>query len=108
MLADVAKARSAQKGIGNCMQNHVGVAMPGESSLVRDRNTAEHNRSFAREGVDIEAHSGARTQAAGEPLLGAVEISRDSEFLQRRIALYGRDLHPGRAHDGGFIARRWP
>ena len=47
---------------------------PASPRLMRDFDPAEHDRAFAGKGVDVEPHAGARDQASGEPLLGAVEV----------------------------------
>ena len=74
MLTDVAKSRRAEQRIGDGMQDNVGVAVAGEPAGVRHRDTAQHHRAFAGESVDVKAHAGARDQAAGQPMLGAIEV----------------------------------
>ena len=60
MLADVAKARRAEQSVGDRVEHHVGIAVAGQTAAVRHLDPAEHHRPFAGEGVDVEAHSGAR------------------------------------------------
>src|SRR6185312_1073223 len=83
VVADVAKPGGAEKGIGDCMQNDVGIAVPGEPPVVGYRNAAQHDWTFARESVNIETHSRSRRQSTGEPLLGPLEIGGQSDFLER-------------------------
>ena len=86
MLADVAKAGRAEQGVGDGMEHHVGVAVPSETAVVRNRDSAEHNRPFAGEGVDVEAHAGARDSRAGQPALGPFEIRSGRQLVERGIA----------------------
>ena len=74
MLADIAKAGGAEQSVGDRMKDDVGVAVAGKAAAMRNLDPAKHDRAFAGEGVDVEAHAGARTKPAGEPLLGALEI----------------------------------
>ena len=43
MLADVAETGGAQQGIGDRMEDDVGVAVAGEARGVGDRDAAEHD-----------------------------------------------------------------
>ena len=95
MLADVAEAGGAEQSVGDGVKHDVGVAVAGEAALMRDLDAAEHDRPFAGEGVDIEAHAGARDQSTGEPLLGAVEVGGGGELVERGIAFDGGDVHAG-------------
>ena len=45
-------------------------------------------------------------QAAGEPLLGAVEVGGEGQLVERRIAFDRGDLHARRPKDGRFVGRR--
>ena len=76
MLADVAEAGRAEQRVGDGMEDDVGIAVAGEAAAVRDCDAAEHDRPFAGEGVNVEAHAGARDQPAGQPLLGALRSRR--------------------------------
>ena len=62
MLADVAEAGGAEQGVGDRVKHDVGIAVAGEAAVVRDLDAAEHDRAFAGEGVDVEAHAGARDE----------------------------------------------
>ena len=106
MLADVAEAGCTQQSVGDGVEDDVGIAVTGEAALMCDLHSAEHDRSRASEGVDVEAHARSGRQPAGEPLLGAIEVGLDGELLQRRIAVDGGDFHPGRAKHRSFVGWR--
>ena len=53
--------------------------MSAKAAIVRNSDSAEHYRSFAREGVDIETHSRPRTQAAGQPVLAQLMVSHPND-----------------------------
>ena len=106
MLADVAEAGSAEDGVGDCVEHDVGIAMPREAPAVRDHDAAEHDGPVPVEGVNVEAHAGARRKAANEPLLGTAEVGGSGDLLERGVALDGGDVHPCGADDRGFV-RRW-
>ncbi len=89
MLADVAKPRGAEQGVGDRVEHDVGVAMPGEAARVGDGNPAEHDRAVAAEGVDVEAHAGARGQAARQPVARREQSRRRSNLVERGIAVDG-------------------
>ena len=63
MLADIAEAGGAEQGIGDRVEHDVGIAVAGEAAVVRHLDAAEHDRAFAGEGVNVEAHAGARRSA---------------------------------------------
>ena len=90
------------------MKHDVGVAVAGKAAAVRHFDAAEHDRALAGEGVDVEAHAGARRQAAREPLFRPLEIGRQGELLERGIAFDGRDFHPSRPKHRGFVGREGP
>ena len=56
-------AGGAKQGIGDRVEDDVRVAMAGKATIVRNGDAAEHDRPFAGEGVDIEAHAGARDRS---------------------------------------------
>ena len=60
MLADVAGADRAQHRVGQRMQRHVGVGMPGERLAVRDGDAAQHHGVARAEAVHVEAEGRAR------------------------------------------------
>jgi hypothetical protein len=62
----------------------------------------------AAEGMNVEAHAGARHQARGEPLLGTREIGSRGDLLERRIAGDRGDSEPGRASDACLVGRDGP
>ena len=55
--------------------------------------------------MDVEAHAGARREAAGEPALRAVEVRLAGQFLERGVAFDSCDFHARCADDRGFIGR---
>ena len=65
MVADIAGAERAEHGVGQRMEDDVGVAMAGKALVVRDlRCRRARAASPGREGVDVEAEAGARRRAA--------------------------------------------
>ena len=60
MLADVAEAGRAEQGVGDGVKDDVGIAVAGKPAAVGHVDAAEHDRTFAGEGVDVEAHASAR------------------------------------------------
>ena len=103
MLADVVEAGGAKDGIGDGVEDDVGVAVPGKPAAVGHRDTAEHHGSFAGEGVDVKAHAGARNEPASEPLFGAADVGRRGDLLERGIALHGSDPHSRGANHGRLV-----
>ena len=75
---------------------------PARPRVVRNCDSAEHDRAIAGKGVDVEAHAGARSQPSGQPLLGAREIGGGGELVERGIALDGGDAHAGGAQRPSF------
>jgi hypothetical protein len=71
-------------------------------------DAAEHERTFARKGMDVEAQAGSWREAAGEPLLGPVEVVWGGQLLEGSIALDGGYFHSDGAEDGRFISRGRP
>jgi hypothetical protein len=106
MLADVAETGGAEQRVRDCVKHDVGVAVPGKTAAVRHLDAAEHDRSFTGEGMDVEAHARSRRKPASEPLLGAVEVRRESQLFERGVAFDRRNLHAGGAKDGRFIGGR--
>jgi tRNA-dihydrouridine synthase B len=100
MAADVARAERAQYGVGERMEDDVGVAMAAEALVVGDMDAAEPQILARREGVDIEAHADARREARR---LRPREIGFVGELLQRRIAFDERDRDSGGAGDLGVV-----
>ena len=96
MLADVAEPGCAEQSIGDRMEDDVRVAVAGKAARVRNRDAAEHDRTFAGEGVDIIAHAGsrekreariasARSQSAGVVSFSSNGIAFDRRHLQPRV-----------------------
>jgi hypothetical protein len=65
MFADVAETRSAQQRIGNRVEDHIGITVPGKAAAMRHFDSAEHQWTIARESVNVEAYSGTRPQPPG-------------------------------------------
>ena len=93
MLADVAQPRGAQQRIGDRMEDDVRVAMPGEAALMRDLDSAEHDRPLANEGMDVKSHARARREPTSEPLLGPLEVRGERDLLEHWVTLDSGDLH---------------
>ena len=74
MLADIAKTRRAQQGVGNRVKYDVGIAVTCQSAVVRNGNAAHYEWAFARKGVNVEANSGARDKPRLEHRFGARPI----------------------------------
>jgi hypothetical protein len=106
MLADITEAGRTEQGVGNRVQDYVGIAVPGKAALMGNGNTAQRDRPGAGERVDIETHARARSEPPSQPLLGPREICWRSQLFERRIAFDGSDFHPCRAQDCGFVRRR--
>ena len=95
MLADVALAGGTEQRVGDCVEDDVRVAMAGEASVMRDLDSAHHDRPIAGKGMDIEPQAGAGNQAGAEPLFGAGEIADLGDLVQRFIAFDADDTHQG-------------
>ena len=106
MLADVAQPGGAEQGIGDRVEDDIGIAVAGQAALMRNFDSAHHQRAFAPERVDIEAKACALRHSRGEPLFGALEIGLGGDLLEQRIALDGRHRQPGGARNRGFVGRR--
>ena len=72
MLADIAQAGGAEQCIGDGVEHDVGIAVAGETAIMRDGNPAHHDRPFAGKGVDVEAHAGRGDQ----PRAGQIASAR--------------------------------
>ena len=81
MIADIAEPGGAEQGVCYRVQDDVGVAVPAQTTAVGHLDPAEHDRTLACEGMDVEAHAGAGPQPARKPLFGPLEIRREGEFL---------------------------
>jgi hypothetical protein len=55
MAADIAQRRSAEQGIGDCMQQHVGIRMAEQAQAVRHFDTAENQLAPRNQGMYIPA-----------------------------------------------------
>ena len=75
MLADIAKPGGAEQGVGDRVEDDVGVAVAGKAARMGHGDAAEHHRAFAGEAVNVEAQAGPRHQTRGKHRLGPGEIA---------------------------------
>ena len=80
MLADVAEAGGAEQSVSDRVEHDVGIAVAGKAAAVRHFDAAEHDRTFACKGVNVETHARARDKPAREPLFGAIEVGGEVSF----------------------------
>jgi hypothetical protein len=52
-VADVAQRGSSQHGIGDRVEEHIGIAVPGEPRPLFDDHAAQHKRARLIDAVDI-------------------------------------------------------
>ena len=62
MLADVAQSGCPQQCVGNGMEDDVGIAVAGKPALMRNLNSAHHQRPLAGECMNVESHPGPRNE----------------------------------------------
>ena len=58
-LADIAERRRPEDRVGDCMEEDVGIAVAKGHPVVRDRNSAEHERRARPEAVRVMAEADA-------------------------------------------------
>jgi hypothetical protein len=90
--ADIAFDRGAQKRVGDGMEDDVGIAVAGETLVMRHLDTAHHDRSFAGKGVDIEAHSGPHCHPRGLKRFRPLPVGWASELVEHRVSVDGDHL----------------
>ena len=56
-----------QQGVGDGMEDDVGIAVAGQPAFMRYGNPADHDRPFAGKGMDVEPHSGAGNEPGAVP-----------------------------------------
>ena len=95
MRTDVAFADRAQHTVGESMEKHVGIAVPGKTAIVRDLDAAQPELLAQGQGVDVEAEPRAGRQRLAR--LGAGEIVGQGDLLQGRVARHGGDCMTGSA-----------
>ena len=78
---------------------------PASPRLMRHLHAAEHDRTLAGESMNVEAHAGARDQASGEPLLGALEIGGRVSFSSAGSPSTAATLHSGCTNHRGLVGR---
>ena len=75
VLADIALAQRAEDGVGQGVQRHIGVGMPGQRLGVRDRHAAKDDVIASAEAMNVEAVADARFTAKGIAFLGARQVA---------------------------------
>src|SRR5689334_12927873 len=105
MLTNVAESGGAEQRVGDRVKDDTGVAVACEAARMRNRNAAQHDRSFRGERMDVEAHPRPRDHCAGKPLPGTGPIRSGGELLERWVAGNRGDAQTGSASNGGLIGR---
>ena len=53
-MVATSKMKRAQDRVADCMQQHVGVGVTGETAIVRNHDTADHERSTVGECMSVD------------------------------------------------------
>ncbi|MEZ4506053.1 MAG: hypothetical protein R2848_09450 [Thermomicrobiales bacterium] len=76
-MADVFQPSGAKQGIGKRMQQDVGIRMPSQAEIRRDRNPAKHQGTPFGKRMNVVADPGSNHRASRlEECLHQVEIAR--------------------------------
>ncbi len=101
VLADVAVADRAEDGVGQRVQDHVGVGVADQPARVRDRDAAEHDVRAGAQRVDVVADADAHVAEAQHLVgqhapVGGGDVGGGRQLDVARVAGHGvnRDARP--------------